>query len=506
MKDETSQNNNSYGQILKSTTLVGGSQVINILLGIVRTKFLAVLLGPGGFGLMGMYGALLGTVGTFAGMGIGSSGVRQIAEAAGTGDGQKIARTIITLRRTVIVTGLLGMLLTIIFCVPLSKLTFGTDKYAIPIAVLSVTLLLGSISGGQTALIQGLRRIADIARLSVLGAFFGTVLSIPMIYLWGKEGIVPFLITVSAMTILTSWWYARKISVVKVTLGLKETLQEAKGLLSLGLVFMATGLMTAAVMYLIRIIIIRKLGMDSVGLYQSAATLSSLYIGVILGAMGMDFYPRLTALAKDNEKCNQLVNEQTAVGLLVAVPGILATLTFAPLVIHVFYAASFIPAYDILRWQILGVFLRVMSWPMGFTLLAQGKGTLYFWTELSANAVHLLFVLVGITYFGLKGTGIAFFGLYVFYTLMMFAVVSNITGFRWSAVNLNIITVFSFFIAAVFLMPIFLPKNLALAINSAIILGVSAYCLRKIYHLVGPQWFIDFFNKLKNSMGLNKAK
>lgn len=505
MKDETIQKNNSYGQILKSTTLVGGAQVINILLGIVRTKFLAVLLGPGGFGLMGMYSAILGTVGTFAGLGIGSSGVRQIAEAAGTGDEQKIARTIITLRRAVILTGILGMLLTIFFCVPLSKLTFGTDKYAIPIAVLSVTLLLGSISGGQTALIQGVRRISDIARLSVLGAFWGTVFSIPMIYLWGREGIVPFLITVSAMTILTSWWYARKIPVAPIKLDFKEALMEAKGLMSLGLVFMATGLMTMAVMYLIRMLIIRKLGMDSVGLYQSAATLSNLYIGVILGAMGMDFYPRLTAVARDKVTCNRMVNEQTEVGLLVAMPGILVTLTFASLVIHIFYAKSFIPSYDILRWQILGVFLRVVSWPMGYILIAQGKVSAFFWTEISANAVHLLLVFAGITYWGLIGTGIAFFGLYIFHILMMFAVVSNLTGFRWTAVNLKTFITFSLFIALVFLLPLYITKDIALAVNTVIIISVSVYCLRNIYRLVGPVWFADFIRKIKNRRGLRKT-
>jgi hypothetical protein len=88
---------------------------------------------------------------------------------------------------------------------------------------------------------------------------------------------------------------------------------------------------------------------------------------------------------------------------------------------------------------------------------------------------------------------------------MLFAVVRHLTGFSWSSVNLNIINVFSFFIAAVFLMPIFLPQNLALAINSAIILGVSAYCLRKIYQLVGPQWFSDFLNKIKKRLKLGNS-
>lgn len=495
----------SYGQILKSTTLVGGSQVINILLGIVRTKFLAVLLGPAGIGLMGMYSAVTSTVGAMAGMGIGSSGVRQIAEAAGTGDKLKIARTIVTLRRAALVLGVLGMLLMIILCVPFSQFTFGSTEYAWPIALLSVTLFLGAVSGGQVALVQGMRRIADLASMSVLGGLLGTVISIPMIFLWGRDGIVPFLITVAAMTILTSWCYARKIPVARIILGWRETLREAKGLLSLGLVFMATGLMTTAVMYLIRVFVVRQLGMNDVGLYQAATTLSSLYIGVILGAMGMDFYPRLTAVAEDNEACNRMVNEQTEVGLLIAAPGILATLTFASLIIQIFYSASFIPAYEVLRWQILGIFLRVVSWPMGFVLLAKGKGKIFFWTELTANAVHVAMVWAGMTYFGLAGSGMALFALYVFYTVMMFAVVHHLSNFNWTATNLRLIGITSAGVALAFLLPRFSTQNIALVLGSILTMISTIYSLRALYHLVGPEWVVDFRGKLRSRFGWSKA-
>ena len=48
----------SYGQILKSSALIGGAQVANITIGIVRTKAMAMLLGPAGFGLFGLYGSI----------------------------------------------------------------------------------------------------------------------------------------------------------------------------------------------------------------------------------------------------------------------------------------------------------------------------------------------------------------------------------------------------------------------------------------------------------------
>ncbi len=472
--------------------------MINSLLGIIRIKFLAVLLGPAGIGLMGMYSAVMSTVGAMTNMGIGSSGVRQIAEASGTGNTQKIARTIITLRRSALLLGFLGMLLTSIFCKPLSRLTFGGAEYSWPIALLSVTLFLSAVSGGQIALVQGMRKIAHLATLSVLGGLLSTVVGIPMIFLWGKEGIVPFLVTVSAMTILTSWWYARKIPVAEIRLGWRETLREAKGLLSLGLVFMATGLMTAAVVYLVRVLVAQRIGMDGVGLYQAATTLSSLYIGIILSAMGMDFYPRLTAMAKDNEACNRMVNEQTEVGVLLAAPGILATLTFAPLIVQIFYSAGFTPAYDVLRWQILGIFLRVVSWPIGYVLLAKGKGNIFFWTELTSNVVHVALIWLGVSFFGLEGAGMAFFGLYLFATVMILAVVHHVSSFHWTVTSLRLIGITSVAVALAFLLPRFSTQNVALVFGGLLTLISTSYSLRSLYRLVGPEWIIDFRRKLKS--------
>src|SRR5262249_27048051 len=144
---------------------------------------------------------------------------------------------------------------------------------------------------------------------------------------------------------------------------------------------MLTGFMGMGVAYLVRIIVLRKIGEEAAGFYQSAWTLGGLYVGFIVQAMGADFFPRLTAVAKDNTACNRLVNEQAEVGLLLAGPGVLGTLTFAPVVISAFYSARFGPAVEILRWISLGMLLRVVSWPLGFILLAKGVRMAYFWSE-----------------------------------------------------------------------------------------------------------------------------
>ncbi len=496
----------SYFQILKSTSLIGGSSVISIILRIVRTKVLAVLLGPAGMGLFGIYDSIARMIETVAGMGIQSSGVRQTAEAVAADDREKIARTIYSLRRISIFLGILGLLLLLLLSTPVSILTFGNSEHSFNLALLSIIPLLGAVSGGQRALIQGMRRIGDLAKLSILGAVFGTAFSIPIIYIWGQDGIVPSLIAVAAMGILTSWWYARKIEISRMSLAWKEVWSEAGTLLKIGVVFMLSALMTTGSVYLIRVIVVRQLDLDAVGLYQAAATLSMLYVGFILDAMGKDYYPRLTAVADDDLKCNQLVNEQAEMGLIIAVPGILATLTFAPAIIYLFYSAEFIEAYEILRWQILGILMRVVSWPMGFTFVAKGRMKLFFWTELYANAALVLFSWIGLSWFGLPGAGMAFFGMYFFYWIILFVVVRKMTGFKWSRANsrLGMLTIPS--VATIFIIQYFLPSFWFMTIGSVVTIAFGCYSLHCLVKIFNSEDFPDALKRILNKIGFSRGK
>ena len=170
------------------------------------------------------------------------------------------------------------------------------------LALLSVTILFTAVADGQMALIQGMRKIKDLAAIGIWGALLGTVFSIPIVFLFREKGIVPFLVTISALTILTSWRYTREIKTEEVYMPLSAVWTEARALLGHGVFFMASGLMTSAVAYLTRVIVIRQMGLDAAGLYQAAFALSSVYVGFILGAMGADYYPRLTAIRQTTRK------------------------------------------------------------------------------------------------------------------------------------------------------------------------------------------------------------
>jgi len=495
-----SERGSTYRQILKSTALIGGSSLVNVAVGVLRTKAMAMLLGPAGFGLMGVFTSIADLTRSLAEMGINSSGVRQIAEAAGTGDQQRIARTVVVLRRTAVLLGLIGALLLLLFARPISTFTFGTDTQAGAVALLSAAVFLRLVSDGQCALLQGMRRIPDLARIGVAGSLLGTLAGVPIVYWLREDGVVPALVAVAAGTTLTSWWYVRRVAVVPCRVTMPEMRQEAASLLQLGAAFMASGLLMMGAAYVVRLIVLRESGLAAAGFYQAAWTLGGLYVGFVLQAMGADFYPRLVAAIEQPDDANRLVNEQAQVSLLLAGPGVIATLTLAPAVVALLYSQEFSQAVGLLRWLCLGMALRVLTWPMGYIIVARNRRVLFFGSELAWTVVNVALSWVCVKAFGLDGAGIAFFGSYVFHGVLVYAVSRQLTRFAFTPAVRNAALLYVASIGAVFVSFQTLPTVWAMAIGLLLTSAATVFSVRALYRIAGlenaPRSVLRIFNKL----------
>jgi PST family polysaccharide transporter len=469
----------------------------------VRTKIMALLLGPAGVGLWGLYSAIADLTQGIAGLGISSSGVRQIADAVGSGDRDRIARTVAVLRRTSVALGLLAAGLLAGLSRPISALTFGTDTHAAAVALLSIAVCMRLVASGQLALIQGMRRVADLAMAAVWGAFFGTAASIVALYFLREHGLVPSLIGVAVATIGTSWWYSRRLSPSIPSMTLTEKWREMTVLFRLGFAFLASACMTMGVAYVVRITVLRIVGFEAAGLYQSAWTLGGVYVSFILQAMGADFYPRLTALGRDNVVCNRLVNEQAQMGLLLAGPGVVATVTFAPLAMTLLYSSAFTAAADLLRWICLGMMLRIISWPMGYILLARAEQKLFLATEFAWTVVHVGLAWACVSLYGLNGAGMAFCGSYIFHVALIYIVVRRLCGFRWSPENRRGGVFFLTLVAAVFCGFSLLPGWLAASVGALALALSSMYSLRVLVALVAYDQWPHSVRRLLTTLGFS---
>lgn len=418
----TDENKSSYRSIFKATSLFGGVQVYQILIQIIKSKFVAVLLGPAGVGIMGLYQSGLQLIQQLSSMGLSQSAVRDVSEASGSNDLHRIAKTVTVVRKLVWVTGILGLILVACFSPLLSKTSFGNYDYTIPFIILSVTLLLDQLSAGQRVVLQGLRRLKDLAKCSAFGVTFGLITSVPLYYWLGIEGIVPTLILNSLCSLLLSWFYSRKIKVEKVKVTPKQTLEQGKLMLVMGVSMSISGILSTVVAYAIRGYVQANGGVEQVGLYQAGFVIMTTYVGMITNALATDYYPRLAAINKDNEKCRVAVSQQGEIAVMIMAPMLTICLVFMPFVLKILYSDSFLAANNYISWACLGMMLRLASWVLAFIFVAKAESKLYMINELSANLYYLVFSLIGYKTFGLTGLGIAFALEYIIYFIQCYLI------------------------------------------------------------------------------------
>lgn len=482
-----SKTDNSYGQILKSSSIIGGAQGLNILVSMIRIKAVAIFLGPAGVGLVGMYTTITGFVSMFAGMGISNSAVRDIAEADGSGDEKRIACSIKALRRTCWVTGLLGWALTAALSWPLSVWAFGSEKHAWALCIIGVTVMFNEISGGQTALLQGKRRIGDLARLNVFSVIVSSILSVGL-YAWLRErGVIPVIVLCGTVSLLSSWWFARKVKCPELKIRWTESWPDAKRMMGLGLAFMWSGILAGGTVFITRTLILRQFGMDANGFYQAAWSISGMFAGYIIGAMGTDFYPRLTAAAHDHPQVNRLVNEQVEIGILLSLPGLVGSLAFAPLMMHVFYSAKFLQSAELLPWFILGVFGQVITWPLGFITLAKGEARLFAITQTIAPFLQVALVLSCMKLLGLWGAALGYALLYAIYGVMVYYIGRHLTGFRWSSSALRLLISSGLIILVSFAAQKWAPGISGYICGGILTLITGIFSLRSMASLLGAE-------------------
>ena len=422
----------SYSQILRSSAIIGGAHGLNYAVGLLRIKLVAVLLGPAGVGLIGLYQSVTGVIGTVSGMGVGASGVREVAKSYGQGDGVDAARTMRIVNRMAWLTGLLGWALTAALAYPASRWILGDTAHAMPLAILGSTILLGSIAGAKTAILQGARRIGDIARVNVYAMLINTALAIALYAGLRQQGIVPVLVVTAFVSLGVASWFARRVEAHATPLGWPATFAGARGLLALGSAFMWSGLLTAGLDMFTRALITRQFGIEIAGQYQAAWALSGMFGGFIIGAMGTDFYPRLTGIIANHEHASRVVNEQTEIGILLALPGLVATISFAPLLVYALYSKDFLHAAELLPWFVLGVFGRVVSWPLGYIMLAAGASRWFAVSETVFVALQLGLVVSLVPIIGPIGAAFAFALNYLAYTICVLWVARRLIGFKWS--------------------------------------------------------------------------
>ena len=396
-------------------------------------KVVAVLLGPAGVGLIGILQSTMATVSTVGALGIGNSGTRQVAEANGDNDKAKIDEV----RRALFWGTTFLAVLTGGLCWALSEFiavsVLGDAGLEFQVQCLGIGVAFTVATGSQRALLNGMRKIRELAYITIGSAVASTFFGVILVYWLEADGIIWFILVAPITTFVLSHWFTSRLPRLKTKCTSIKVVQGHWGVIvKLGGAFMLGGAAVTLAQLYVRSLIQKQLGAVELGYFQAAWSISMSYIGFVLAALGTDYYPRLTAVIKDKPTVNKLVNEQAHVTLLLAAPILLAMLALAPWVIELLFSSEFYPAVEILRWQILGDVLKVLSWPVGFVILASGNGLVFACKEAAVMLVFVSLVTLLLPVFGVEAAGMAYLGIYLVNLPIVLIYARIGTGFTWT--------------------------------------------------------------------------
>lgn len=471
-QSERSRYRSSFG----ATLLFSGVQIYQILIRIIKSKFVALFIGPAGMGIQSLLHSTTDTISAATNMGLNTSSVKTIAAANRDGNRELIGRNVVTQRRLILITGLVGMLLCAVFAPLWSQTSFGNNDYIWSFVVISTIILLDQLNKGELALLQGMQQRKQLAKANIIGQTLNAIVTIPLYYFYGVKAIVAAFVIGSLISLTISRYYSSRLEVSKVDITWRESFTYGWEMIKLGFFLSLQYLMATVVMWVIRNYVSHVGGLDDVGLYSAGTAIVTSYIGLVFAAIATDYFPRLSA-TKSTEEMRLAVNTQAELTLLLLAPLVVAFLVFIKPIIILLYSNKFLPIESMMYWAIGAVLLQTMGWALSHTLLAKAKPSFFFYNELIATAWGLPIKLLCYKYWGLTGFGMATMIVYALYLLQVMIITRKLfgLGFDWSVWKLFALLYLPILLTVV--LKLLLSEIWGYACGTIILIAVGLYIL-----------------------------
>ena len=432
-KREEKESRTAYDQVIKYTGLFGGVQGVNLLTSIVRNKLASLILGPAGLGIVSLYNTAVSFVGNATNLGISFSAVRHVSELYASGDEAALRRFVRVVRGWSLLAAVLGVLFCCLCSPFLSQSYFRTMAEWQTFVWLSPVVGLTALAGGELALLKAARRLRQVAVQSVINSLLALLLTVPIYWVWGSRGIVASLGLVALSTWLTTLYFSRRVFPFSPGKGGGYALAGGGQMVRLGLAFIFAGVCGSVVELVVRAYMMQVGSEAEVGLYNAGYVVTITYASMVFTAIDTEFFPRLSAVNQSVAKCNEMINRQIEITLLLISPLLTLLLLGMPLIFPLLYSYEFLPVVAMAQCAVFSLYMRAMSLPVAYLSLAKGRLWVFLFTDVVYDVVAIGLLVGGYALDGLRGTGIALSLAAVFDLVLVWSVGHFLYGYRMGA-------------------------------------------------------------------------
>lgn len=402
------QKSTTYGQIVKFTGILGGTQMLTMVVSLVRNKLATVFLGAAGMGLVALYQNVTSFVSNITNLGLPMSTIKHVSDRIEHRSTDYVESYVSTVRTWVVATAIIGVLFAVLLAPVLNQISFhDKGNHTLDIVLLSPMVGFLAVTGGELALLKAARKLKRIAWAALLCSGAALLSTIPFYYYYHEKGIVPALLCSTFAVMCVYIYHANKVFPWRVLRLTDKVWRQGIGVVRLGLAFILSSILASLAEWVISIVILRYASLEEVAFFKMGFSLMITYPGMVFAALEADYYPRLSAVHQNLGDMSDSVNQQIKVCVMLIAPILIAFVLLLPVIVPLLYTREFLPIVDMAICASLYMLFRGVTLPLAYLPLVKEDLKIYLIVEFLYNVFFVALVVGGFVSWGLIGGGIA---------------------------------------------------------------------------------------------------
>lgn len=375
-------------KLIKVLSLNSFSVGINFVLGLISVGVVARFLGPSGMALTGSFRNFTALFKSLSTLGVNASVVRLFVE--NKEDKEALSKIYSTFFWILVLVSVFIGLLILVFSIPISRYLFKIPDYSFAVQLFGLLLPLFVLNTFWIAIYNGLQRFKSIVIIQLLSSVFVFLLTVSLIYYEKLTGaLLAIAVSDLIMLCITALFVYRNKAYFNFRL--QKTI--SKPYLSVIGKFSVMALLSAVVvpgtLIVIRNLIIDVHSVEKAGIWDAANRISGFYMMFFSSGLSLYYMPKLAELKTDSEFKNELkFYFKTIIPIFTLV--LFLVFLLKDFIISMALTKQFQGVSNIMIWQLLGDFLKMISLAFGYQILIKTMTKKYFAVELVFNLSYLV--------------------------------------------------------------------------------------------------------------------
>ena len=383
------------------------SVAVSFVLGIVSTKIISHFLGASGMALMGSFRNFSTMLKSIATLGISNSVVKLVVE--NKEDKRELSVIYSTFFWLFLIVSVVLGIGTLLFSKTISQLLFFTEDYFVAIQFFGLLLPLMVLNTFWLAIYNGLEQFKRIIYIQIVSNVL--VFGFTALLIW-KQHIFGGLLSVAIgefLMVLVTFLYVRKDSSFFL-FDLHKII--SKKYITIIKNFSIMALLSAVIapltLIFIRNNIVETHSIQDAGIWDAINRLSGFYMLFFSSGLSMYYMPKLASLQTDAEFKVELKSYfKTLVPLFLLM--LIIIFICKILIVKIAFTDEFSIVNELLIWQLLGDFFKVMTLAFGFQIVVKTMMKRYFIGEIVFNLSYFLLSFYLMKYNSVLGVLQAYF-------------------------------------------------------------------------------------------------